>query len=105
MLAQPATPAEAVPAVDEDIAHGADMIKLFMVSWVGRGGKHVPVPMSLAIVEAATSKAHRHGKLVFAHPSTIKGVAATWTCSPTPRKILISGPLPSSGASSQQTFP
>ncbi len=56
MLAQPATPAEAVRAVDDDIAHGADVIKLFVVSWVGRAGKHVPVPMSLAIVEAQPAR-------------------------------------------------
>ena len=74
MLAQPATPAEAVRAVDDDIAQGADVIKLFVVSWVARAGKHVPVPMSLAIAEAATREAHRQGKLVFAHPSTITGV-------------------------------
>ena len=109
MLAQPATPAEAVRAVDDDIAHGADVIKLFVVSWVARAGKHVPVPMSLAIAEAATREAHRQGKLVFAHPSTITGVELVLRGhvdgSPTPPKIPTSGPLPSSGASSQQTFP
>lgn len=74
MLAQPATPAAAVRAVDDDVAEGADIIKLFVVSWVLHDGKHVPVPMSLEIVQAATAEAHRKGKLVFAHPSTIEGV-------------------------------
>jgi imidazolonepropionase-like amidohydrolase len=73
-LPQPATPEEAVRAVDEDIAQGADIIKLFVVSIVTRDGKHTTLPMSLPIVQAATAEAHRKGKLVFAHPSTNEGV-------------------------------
>ncbi len=74
MIPQPATPEEAVRAVDENIAQGADIIKLFVVPIVRRDGKLVSLPMSLGIVEAVTSEAHRKGKLVFAHPSTIEGV-------------------------------
>ena len=74
LLPQPATPEEAVRAVDENIAGGADIIKLFVVSIVSRDGKHVPLPMSVPIVQAATAEAHRRGKLVFAHPSTNEGV-------------------------------
>lgn len=74
LMKQPATPQEAVQAVDEDIAQGADIIKLFVVSWVSRNGQHVPLPMRLDIVQAAVNEAHRKGKLVFAHPSTIEGV-------------------------------
>jgi hypothetical protein len=44
------------------------------VSWLRRGGKIVRHPMPLAVVKAATKEAHRKGKLVFAHPSTIEGV-------------------------------
>lgn len=73
-LPQPATPEEAVRAVDEDVAQGADIIKLFVVSIVTRDGKHTTLPMSLPIVQAATAEAHRKGKLVFAHPSTNEGV-------------------------------
>jgi imidazolonepropionase-like amidohydrolase len=73
-LPQPATPEEAVRAVDEDIAQGADIIKLFVVSIISRDGGHVALPMSLSIVQAATAEAHRKGKLVFAHPSTNEGV-------------------------------
>lgn len=73
-LPQPATPEEAVRAVDEDIAGGADIIKLFVVSIVTRDGKHTTFPMELPIVQAATAEAHRKGKLVFAHPSTNEGV-------------------------------
>jgi imidazolonepropionase-like amidohydrolase len=74
MIPRPASPQEAVRAVDENIAHGADIIKLFVVTIVRRDGKLVPLPMSLGIVQAATAEAHRKGKLVFAHPSTIEGV-------------------------------
>jgi len=74
LLKQPATPKEAVRDVDDDIAQGADIIKLFVVSWVKKNGKPTPFPMRLDIVQAAVKEAHRHGKLVFAHPSTIEGV-------------------------------
>jgi imidazolonepropionase-like amidohydrolase len=74
LLPQPATPEEAVRAVDEDVAQGADIIKVFVVSWVRRDGKTMPMAMPLAIVQAAVVEAHRKGKLVFAHPSTIEGV-------------------------------
>ncbi len=72
-LDQPATPEEAVRAVDEHVAQGADIIKLFTVSPVRREGKFVWPPMPLAIVQAATAEAQRKGKLVFAHPSTVEG--------------------------------
>lgn len=74
LLKQPATPSEAVRAVDEDVAQGADIIKLFVVSWVRRNGRPTPLPMRLDIVQAAVNEAHRKGMLVFAHPSTIEGV-------------------------------
>jgi imidazolonepropionase-like amidohydrolase len=73
LLDQPATPEEAVRAVDEHVAQGADIIKLFAVSPVHREGKFLWRPMPPAIVQAATAEAHRKGKLVFAHPSTVAG--------------------------------
>jgi imidazolonepropionase-like amidohydrolase len=73
LLDQPATPEEAVRAVDEHVAQGADIIKLFPVSPIHREGKLVWQPMPLAIVQAATAEAHRKGKLVFAHPSIVEG--------------------------------
>jgi len=73
LLDQPATPEEAVRAVDEHVAQGADIIKLFTVSPVHREGKLVWRPMPLAIVQAVTAEAHRKGKLVFAHPSIVEG--------------------------------
>src|SRR5258708_18644193 len=73
LLDQPATPEEAVRAVGELVAQGADIIKLFAVSPDHREGKLVWQPMPLAIVQAATAEAHRKGKLVFAHPSLVEG--------------------------------
>jgi imidazolonepropionase-like amidohydrolase len=74
LLPQPSTPEEAVRVVDEDVAQGADVIKVFAVSWVRRDDKKVPLPMPAAIIQAAAAEAHRKGRLVFAHPSTIEGV-------------------------------
>lgn len=74
LLPQPATPEEAVKRVDELAAQGADIIKLFVVSWVRRDGRLETKPMPAAVVQAATAEAHRKGRLVFAHPSTIEGV-------------------------------
>jgi imidazolonepropionase-like amidohydrolase len=69
-----ATPADAVRIVDEQLAQGADIVKLYAVTWLRRDGKIVPHAMPLPVVKAATDEAHRKGKLVFAHPSTIEGV-------------------------------
>ncbi len=70
-LGQPATPAEAVALVDRNIALGTDIVKLFTGSIVARG--HV-VPMSVPIATAAAEEGHRHGQLVFAHPSNLAGI-------------------------------
>jgi len=72
-LDQPATPEEAVRVVDEHVANGADIIKVFAVSPIRREGKVIFLPMSLGILHAATAEAHRKGKLVFAHPSLVEG--------------------------------
>ncbi|HEV2289242.1 MAG TPA: amidohydrolase family protein [Candidatus Acidoferrales bacterium] len=69
-LAQPKTPAEAIRIVDERIADGADIIKLFTGSWVAKGQA---VTMPLDVAEAAVAEAHKHGKLVWAHPSNVAG--------------------------------
>lgn len=69
-LPQPRTPAEAVKEVDEHVAQGGDVIKLFTGSWVARGQV---VTMPLEIARAAVQEAHKKGKLVFAHPSNVAG--------------------------------
>lgn len=70
LLPQPATPAEAVKQVDEHVAQGADVIKLFTGSWVAHGQV---VTMPLDVAKAAVDEAHKKGKLVFAHPSNVAG--------------------------------
>lgn len=69
-----ATPAEAVRLVDKQIGEGADIVKLYVVSFVRIAGQIRPYPMPLSIIKAAAEEAHRRGKLVFAHPSTPEGV-------------------------------
>ncbi|HUJ41910.1 MAG TPA: amidohydrolase family protein [Candidatus Acidoferrales bacterium] len=67
---QPESPQAAAIDADKDIARGADLIKLFTGSYVARG--HV-VPMPQPIARAAVQVAHRHGQLVFSHPSDLAG--------------------------------
>jgi imidazolonepropionase-like amidohydrolase len=69
-LPQPATPMEAIQQVDEHVAQGADVIKLFTGSWAARG-QVVTMPLDVAV--AAVAEAHKKGKLVFAHPSNVAG--------------------------------
>ena len=70
MLGQPATPAEADTLVERNIARGTDVVKLFTGTL--STPSHV-VPMRLDIVRAAVEAGHRHGQLVFAHPSNLEG--------------------------------
>lgn len=70
MLGQPATPAEADTLVERNIAKGTDVVKLFTGSLLTPSQV---VPMRLDIVRAAAEAGHRHGQLVFAHPSNLEG--------------------------------
>lgn len=69
-LPEPTSAAQAIQQVDEHVAQGAQVIKLFTGSWVARGQA---VTMPLAVAEAAVTEAHKKGKLVFAHPSNVAG--------------------------------
>jgi imidazolonepropionase-like amidohydrolase len=69
-----ATPADAVRIVDEQLAQGADIVKLYAVTWLRQDGKIRPYAMPFPLLKAATDEAHRKGKLVFAHPSTTEGL-------------------------------
>jgi len=71
VIPQPTTPAAAIGFVDDDLAGGADIIKLFTGSWIARG-KVKPMPVDVAT--AAVEEAHKHGKLVFTHPSNVAGL-------------------------------
>ena len=68
LLPQPATPTEAVRVVAATADGGADIIKLFTGSWVARGRV---LPMPVEIATAAAAEAHRRGKLVFTHASSV----------------------------------
>ncbi len=69
-MPQPATAAEAARVEERNIARGADLLKLFTGSYVQRG-KVLPMPE--AIARAAAEVAHRHGQLVYSHPSDLAG--------------------------------
>lgn len=71
LLLTPATPDEAVKDVQQNMDRGADILKLFAASWIGQG-KTQPMDRNVAI--AAAAEAHRRGKLVFAHPSNVRGL-------------------------------
>ena len=69
-LGQPETPAEAAAFVDKNIALGTDITKLFTGSIVK---PDQITPMDIRIARAAADEAHRHGQIVFAHPSNLEG--------------------------------
>jgi len=62
---------EGCGVVQWNIAAGSDIVKLFVGSYVAPG--HV-VAMPVPIARAAVEEGHRHGQLVFAHPSNLEGV-------------------------------
>jgi imidazolonepropionase-like amidohydrolase len=70
-LPQPDSPAAADHSVEENIALGTDLVKLFTGSIVTPD--HI-VPMQLEIARAAAAAGHRHGQLVFSHATNFAGV-------------------------------
>jgi len=70
-LHQPATPAEAIAAVRENLAGGADITKLYTGSLMP--GFKVKT-MAEDIARAAVEETHHHGKLVYAHPQSLSGM-------------------------------
>jgi len=70
-LPQPATAAEAAEIVRTNLEGGADLTKVFVVSWVARGKT---LPMPLEIVKTAAAETHSRGKLLIAHPSMTEGI-------------------------------
>jgi imidazolonepropionase-like amidohydrolase len=67
------SPVDAKAQVASRLQDGADAIKLFTGSVAS---PTVVVPMPLAVVRAATTEAHRHGRLVLAHPTNNDGLEA-----------------------------
>src|SRR3546814_5467891 len=72
LLSQPATADEAAAIVRANLAGDGDVVKLFTGSWVKEGGSAKPMPVDIAT--AAVEEAHRHGALVFTHPSDVRGL-------------------------------
>ena len=70
-LPQPETPVQAITAVDQNVASGADLVKLFTGSIVA---PNRTTPMPVAIATAAVAEGHRHHQLVFTHPTDLQGV-------------------------------
>jgi imidazolonepropionase-like amidohydrolase len=70
-LPQPRTGAEAGEILRANLEGGADLTKVFVVSWVARGKT---LPMPLEVVKAAAEETHSRGKLLFAHPSMTEGI-------------------------------
>jgi imidazolonepropionase-like amidohydrolase len=71
LLPQPATPAQAVSFVRQDLTGGADIVKLFTGSWISKG---TVLPMPLDVAMAAVAEAHRQSRIVFTHPSNVAGL-------------------------------
>src|SRR5918996_277442 len=71
LLHQPATDTQAVSAVRQNIDGGADVVKLFTGSWV-TNQRVFPMPADVA--RAAVGEAHRRGKLVYSHASSVAGL-------------------------------
>lgn len=70
-LPQPSTPADAEAAVKQNIAAGADLLKLFTGAYVSRD---LIKPMPLDVARAAVAVAHANHQLAFAHPSNREGI-------------------------------
>jgi len=70
LLAQPRTAAKAKAIVEQQLASGGDLVKLFTGSWVTRGKVKL---MPLDVATAAVRAAHGRKRLVFAHPSNVAG--------------------------------
>jgi imidazolonepropionase-like amidohydrolase len=70
-LLPPRNPNEAAQAATRNIQGGADVVKLFTGSWIARGRV---LPMPEPIAQAVVTVAHRHHRLVFAHPSNLDGI-------------------------------
>jgi imidazolonepropionase-like amidohydrolase len=68
---EPTRADDAVAVVQQDIAGGADVIKLFTGSLASPTRV---VPMDLAVASAAVREAHSRQRLVFAHPSNLEGL-------------------------------
>jgi imidazolonepropionase-like amidohydrolase len=70
LMPQPSSAEAAAAVVERNVAGGTDLTKLFTGSYVQRGQV---LPMPLEIARAAVDAAHRHGQIVYSHPSNAEG--------------------------------
>jgi imidazolonepropionase-like amidohydrolase len=68
---QPRDAAEATRDVRANLAAGADGTKVFLVTPVSRTQLGT---LTLDVARAAADETHRHGKILFAHPTTVAGL-------------------------------
>lgn len=73
--AEVASPDQARARAREQLAAGADGVKLFAGAIVG--GAIGVLPMDIAIARAVVAEAHRAGKPAFAHPTDMAGLEAS----------------------------
>jgi len=72
-LPELSSPAVARDSVRARVAQGADAIKIFTVPIT----RQEPFPvMDATVIRAVTDEAHRHQRIVFAHPTNLDGVKA-----------------------------
>jgi imidazolonepropionase-like amidohydrolase len=70
-LPQPATPAAAIGAMQQNEVLGTNIVKLFVGSYLSPDDiVHMPVD----VARAAVSEGHTHGQLVFAYPSDLESI-------------------------------
>lgn len=75
-LPQPATPEAAAAIVRRNIAGGADVTKLFVLT---PQADNTAKAMPLEIARAAAQETHRRSRLVLAHPTDIPGIRTALT--------------------------
>lgn len=65
-------PEQATSVVREKVKNGAEAVKIFTAPAPVEGG--APLIMRVELVQAIAREAHRHGKLIFAHPENDSGL-------------------------------
>jgi imidazolonepropionase-like amidohydrolase len=70
-MPEPENARQAIELVRQELRSGVDAIKVYAQTWWDAN-----LRMPLEVVKAITAEAHRHGKLVFVHPSNRYGLEA-----------------------------
>jgi imidazolonepropionase-like amidohydrolase len=70
-MPEPENVQQAIETVRQELNEGVDAIKVYAQTWWDPN-----LRMPLEVIKAITAEAHRHGKLVFVHPSNSYGLDA-----------------------------